>query len=511
MIAPDGTEYPTTGVYREITPPERLVFTWGSPGDDDDAAPVISIDLAAHGDAGEQTLMTFHVQGIDGHPGDENVYDGWDSGVRHPRRAPAGAAALSRTPGVSNAGLARHRALSQDKTWQGKRGIAFSVRTAIGILSTCTVPRGTWDPIPASRTVSVRDVGHPGLMSDTTTRALSLLNLLQTHRHWPGSELAGRLGVTERTVRRDVERLRDLGYRIESSPGATGGYRLEAGSAVPPLLLTDEEAVAMAIGLRVAASQRLVSGPETTLTALAKLEQVLPAPLRRRVNALAEACSPPASRRAPRCRATCSASSPSRAATSERVRFTYTAASGEITRRRVEPHALAPADRHWYLLCWDLERDDWRTFRVDRLSDVEHTRALFAPHPLTAEQIEEFILVARSWVRQAVEADVVMDLPLDEMRECVRAVGPGRRCRRGRPHALAGRRRGFPRDDVRALVDPRGRRVHDRPRRTRARAELREALERMLRALDAPPPPSRHQSETATDAVPRSASVRSTA
>ena len=112
-------------------------------------------------------------------------------------------------------------------------------------------------------------------MSDTTTRALSLLNLLQTHRHWPGSELAERLGVTERTVRRDVERLRDLGYRIESSPGAAGGYRLEAGSAVPPLLLTDEEAVAMAIGLRVAASQRLVSGPETTITALAKLERAV--------------------------------------------------------------------------------------------------------------------------------------------------------------------------------------------------------------------------------------------
>src|SRR5690606_2978360 len=94
-------------------------------------------------------------------------------------------------------------------------------------------------------------------MSDTTSRALSLLNLLQTHRHWPGSELADRLGVTERTVRRDVERLRELGYRIESSPGAAGGYRLEAGSALPPLLLTDDEAVAMAIGLRVAASQRL--------------------------------------------------------------------------------------------------------------------------------------------------------------------------------------------------------------------------------------------------------------
>ena len=124
-------------------------------------------------------------------------------------------------------------------------------------------------------------------MAGTTTRALALLNLLQTHRSWTGPELASRLEVSERTLRRDVERLRDLGYRIESAPGADGGYRLEAGSAVPPLLLTDEEAVTMAVGLRLAAIQRLTGGPETSLSALAKLEQVLPARLRRRVNALA--------------------------------------------------------------------------------------------------------------------------------------------------------------------------------------------------------------------------------
>lgn len=254
-------------------------------------------------------------------------------------------------------------------------------------------------------------------MSDTTSRALALLNLLQTHRHWPGTELAQRLGVTERTIRRDVERLRELGYRVESTPGAAGGYRLEAGSAVPPLLLTDEEAVAMAIGLRVAASDRLVSGHETAVTALAKLEQVLPSALRRRVNALAETVRPagvvsgaPVSTEvlgelALACR------------DHERVRFSYTAASGEVTRRRVEPHALAPADRHWYLLCWDLERVDWRTFRVDRLRDVEHTRVLFDPRPLTPGEIEEFILIARSWTRQVVEADVVMELPFDEMQK----------------------------------------------------------------------------------------------
>src|SRR5918994_453508 len=202
-------------------------------------------------------------------------------------------------------------------------------------------------------------------MSDTTTRALSLLNLLQTHRHWPGSELAGRLGVTERTVRRDVDRLRELGYRIESSPGAAGGYRLEAGSAVPPLLLTDEEAVAMAIGLRVAASQRLVSGPETTITALAKLEQVLPAPLRRRVAALAETVQPAGINAG----AAVSSEVLGELALACRdhggVRFVYTAGWGGGAGRRVDPPAPAPADRHWYLLCWDLEKEDWRTFRVD--------------------------------------------------------------------------------------------------------------------------------------------------
>ena len=218
-------------------------------------------------------------------------------------------------------------------------------------------------------------------MTDTTSRALALLNLLQTHRHWPGSELADRLGVTERTVRRDVERLRELGYRIESAPGATGGYRLEAGSAVPPLLLTDDEAVAMAIGLRVAAEQRLIGGPETTLTALAKLEQVLPAALRRRVNALADAVQPAGIR-------TGAAVSPAvlgelalAVRDHERVRFSYTSATGAVTSRRVEPHALAPADRHWYLLCWDLDRDDWRTFRIDRMDAVTATTWPFRPRP----------------------------------------------------------------------------------------------------------------------------------
>ena len=330
-------------------------------------------------------------------------------------------------------------------------------------------------------------------MSDTTTRALSLLNLLQTHRHWPGSELAGRLGVTERTVRRDVERLRELGYRIESSPGSAGGYRLEAGSAVPPLLLTDEEAVAMAIGLRVAASQRLVSGPETTITALAKLEQVLPAPLRRRVNALAEAVQPSGLNAGAPVSSEVLGELALASRDHERVRFTYTAASGEVTKRRVEPHALAPADRHWYLLCWDLDKEDWRTFRVDRLAEVEHTRVLFTPKPLTPEEIEEFILIARSWVRQAVEADAVMELPLDQMRDIFGQWGQGATAEdeahtRWPVGGADWRETFYGLSYIPAGVE------YTTDLASPAREELRETLERMLRALDAPPPSTRPES-----------------
>lgn len=335
-------------------------------------------------------------------------------------------------------------------------------------------------------------------MSDTTTRALSLLNLLQTHRHWPGSELADRLGVTERTVRRDVERLRDLGYRIESSPGAAGGYRLEAGSAVPPLLLTDEEAVAMAIGLRVAASQRLVGGPETTLTALAKLEQVLPAPLRRRVNALADSVQPSGIRSGAAVSTEVLGELALACRDSERVRFSYTAASGEVTRRRVEPHVLAPADRHWYLLCRDLDKQDWRTFRVDRLTDVEHTRVLFEPHPLTPEQVDEFITVARAWVRQPVETSLVMELPYDTMREYFGQWGQGAEPEgEGRTRWPVGgadfRETMYGMSWIPAGVEY----ATDLPEP--ARSELRETLERMLRALDAPMP----QARAGGDAGPR--------
>lgn len=249
----------------------------------------------------------------------------------------------------------------------------------------------------------------------STSRVLALLNLLQTHRHWPGRELAERLEVTDRTLRRDVDKLRDLGYRVESVPGAGGGYRLEAGSALPPLLLNDDEAVTMAIGLRVAATQGLAGGDTTTLTALAKLEQVLPAPLRERVNALAQTVQSGESRHtivspdmlgqlALACR------------DHERIRFTYVAADGAETSRVVEPHSLVPRGRHWFLLCWDVQRDDWRTFRVDRLSSFFGTRLRFAQRELPAETAAEFVAIAHGKLRVRLSATVHMHLPLETMR-----------------------------------------------------------------------------------------------
>jgi predicted DNA-binding transcriptional regulator YafY len=326
-------------------------------------------------------------------------------------------------------------------------------------------------------------------MSDTTSRALTLLNLLQTHRHWPGTELAARLGVTERTVRRDVDRLRDLGYRVESTPGAAGGYRLEAGSAVPPLLLTDDEAVTMAIGLRVAATQQLVDGAEVTLTALAKLEQVLPAALRRRVNALAASVQPTTARTAPVISPLVLGELALAARDHERVRLRYVDREGAESIRRVEPHVLSPADRNWYLLCWDLERDDWRTLRVDRIVSVEHTRVLFPPRDMSEEEVQERILLATSWSPQKIEADVVMDLPIETMREYFGIWADGAVPEGDRTRWPVGG------SDWREAVYgmfyvPTGvEYTTDFPEPHRA--ELREALGRLIRALDAPAPPSR--------------------
>ncbi|MFF4123063.1 helix-turn-helix transcriptional regulator [Microbispora rosea] len=210
-------------------------------------------------------------------------------------------------------------------------------------------------------------------MGDMSARLLALLSLLQTPREWPGSELAERLEVSPRTIRRDVDRLRELGYPVQATMGAVGGYRLAAGAAMPPLLLDDEEAVAIAVGLRTAAAHPVDGIEEASVRALAKLEQVLPSRLRHRVGALAAATVPMlAGAEAPVDPRTLVVLAGA-AANRERLRFAYRSGDGAETRRLTEPYRLVAAGRRWYLLAYDNDRDDWRIFRADRIGDPHAT------------------------------------------------------------------------------------------------------------------------------------------
>jgi biotin operon repressor BirA-like protein len=202
----------------------------------------------------------------------------------------------------------------------------------------------------------------------TSSRLLALLSLLQAPRPWSGTELAERLEISRRTVRRDVERLRDLGYPVEATMGVEGGYRLVAGAAMPPLLLDDDEAAAVAFGLRAAAGSAIEGIDETSIRALAKLEQVLPSRLRHRVASLS-AATVPLPGFGPTVDPETLTLLARTIANRERVRFAYQAADGSTTRRTVEPNRLVAKGRHWYLLAFDDDRDDWRIFRVDRVTE----------------------------------------------------------------------------------------------------------------------------------------------
>ena len=204
-------------------------------------------------------------------------------------------------------------------------------------------------------------------MLETSARLLRLLSLLQTPREWPGPELADRLGVSTRTIRNDVERLRSLGYPVDATRGAIGGYRLGAGAAMPPLLLDDEEAVAIAVSLRTAAGGAVSGIEETALRALTKLQQVLPNRLSRRVDALQSYTVSVAGRPGPTVDGAILALLAAGCRDRERLRFGYRDHSGTATGRTVEPHRLVNWGRRWYLVAWDLDRNDWRTFRVDRI------------------------------------------------------------------------------------------------------------------------------------------------
>jgi predicted DNA-binding transcriptional regulator YafY len=273
-------------------------------------------------------------------------------------------------------------------------------------------------------------------MANTSSRMLRLLSLLQTHRYWPGGELADRLGVSVRTLRRDIDRLRELGYPVEAQRGVDGGYQLAAGAALPPLVVDDEEAVALAVGLQAGAQSAVEGIAESSVRVLAKVVAVMPARLRRRVEALramtvpldwqnsSEAGVDPGvlTTVALACR------------DSERLRFSYRAADGEHTDRDVEPHRLVRLGRRWYLVAYDLARHDWRSFRVDRLAAPGGTGARFRPRDLPARDAAEFVRARLENLPRSYQVEVLADVPAAQARQrvgrwaTVEEVGPDR-CR----------------------------------------------------------------------------------
>lgn len=240
-------------------------------------------------------------------------------------------------------------------------------------------------------------------MLETSGRLLRLLSLLQARRDWPGATLAERLEVSPRTVRRDVDRLRTLGYPVRATKGPDGGYRLDAGADVPPLLFDDEQAVAVAVALRTGA---LPGVEDAAARALATIRQVMPARLRTRIDAL-EVTAVPGRREQelPTVRPDVLVAVGTAASERRVLRFDYDGGTGEVLRapgdpegagfrapRRAEPHHLATWGGRWYLVAWDLDREDWRTFRVDRMVPREGAGARFAPRALPAPDVATFVV-----------------------------------------------------------------------------------------------------------------------
>jgi predicted DNA-binding transcriptional regulator YafY len=255
-------------------------------------------------------------------------------------------------------------------------------------------------------------------MTETSGRLLRLLALLQARRDWPGPALADRLGVSGRTIRRDVERLRALGYPVDALSGPTGGYRLRAGTAMPPLLLDDEEAVAIAVGLRGATGMAVAGIEETAVRALVKLEQILPAHLRRRVGALraATATLPVGAWGGATVDPDTLTVLASACRDHEIVRFLYRRRDGKDSRRRVEPHSLVSLGRRWYLVAWDAEREDWRTFRLDRLERPAPMGTRFAARAVPGGDPAAFVAANLRGAQYRHVARVTLHAPAEQLR-----------------------------------------------------------------------------------------------
>lgn len=255
-------------------------------------------------------------------------------------------------------------------------------------------------------------------MLDTSARLLRMLSLLQARPLWSGPELAERLEVTTRTVRRDVDRLRQLGYPVDAAPGVVGGYRMAPGAVLPPLLLDDDEATAVVLGLGALAGGSVHGVQEAALAALSKLDRTLPTRLRHRVAALRAGTThlpTPGDPAEPSLLVTLAAATTGH----ERVALTYTDRNGTDSERRIEPYQLVSTGRRWYLVAHDIDRDDWRTFRVDRITSAEATGHRFTPRD--APDAAELVQRATSVTPYRWAATVRVDAPLAEIRTRVPA------------------------------------------------------------------------------------------
>lgn len=249
-------------------------------------------------------------------------------------------------------------------------------------------------------------------MANTSARMLRLLSLLQSHRDWSGQELAERLEVSPRTVRRDVDRLRELGYPVDATRGVDGGYRLAPGASMPPLVLEDDEAVALVVALHASATMAISGTADASIDTLAKVVQVLPPRLRRRAEDVARMTvtaewSTTVETVDPLVLTTLASS----ARNVERVEFVYRDRAGVVGDRLVEPMRLVMLGRRWYLVAYDVNRLDWRTFRVDRIERPRSTGRVFQPKPLPIDDAAEYVRSSIQGAARALEIEVDLELP----------------------------------------------------------------------------------------------------